>query len=74
MPEDIEAQVKSVIIGFLGNKEIQINSELRNNLGADSLNMVEIFLAIEKKFNIKIQKEQKQKIVTVGDIINLLEA
>ena len=74
MPEDIEAQVKSVIIGVLGKKEIQRSSELRNNLGADSLNMVEIFLAIEKKFNVKIQKEQKQKIVTVGDIIDLLEA
>ena len=71
---DIESQVKSVIIGVLGNKEIQRSSELRNNLGADSLNMVEIFLAIEKKFNVKIQKEQKQKIVTVGDIIDLLEA
>ena len=71
--EDIESQVKSVILGVLGNKEVQRDSELRNNLGADSLNMVEIFLAIEKKFNIKIPKEQKQKIVTVGDIINLLE-
>lgn len=72
--EDIESKVKNIIVRILGNKEVQRTSELRNNLGADSLNMVEIFLAIEKSFNIKLSKEQRQKIISVGDIVDILES
>ncbi len=66
-------RVKKVIEGQLGKNEIDVDSNLITDLGADSLDIVELFLKIEKEFNIVISKEERRGIVTVGDILKLIK-
>ena len=63
--------IKSILTKQLGNKEINFESGLVRDLGADSLDMVEIFLSIEKEFDIKITKEQRKNVITVRDLIDI---
>ena len=71
--DDIISRINFIFINQLGNKEIQPESELVKDLCADSLDMVEIFLMIEKEFGINITKEQRKGIVKVKDIEDLIK-
>jgi acyl carrier protein len=72
---DIEAKVKEIIIDKLGVDESQITPEasFTNDLGADSLDIVELVMGFESEFNISIPDEDAEKIATVGDAIKYLK-
>jgi acyl carrier protein len=68
---DISTKVKSIIVDKLGvdEKEVVPTASFTNDLGADSLDTVELIMEFEKEFNIAIPDEQAEKISTVGDAI-----
>lgn len=68
--------VKKVIAEDLGVDEASItpDSKIIEDLGADSLDVVELIMALEEKFNIQIPDEDGQKIATVDDIVKYIEA
>lgn len=72
---EIESKVKAIIVDKLGVEEAQVNPEasFTNDLGADSLDTVELIMELEKEFNIQIPDEAAEKIATVGDVINYIE-
>ena len=72
---DIFENVKSVIAQELGADEaaISMQAKIIEDLGADSLDVVELIMALEEKFDISIPDEDGQKISTVGDIVNYIE-
>ncbi|RCK75814.1 MAG: Acyl carrier protein [Ignavibacteriae bacterium] len=71
---DISAKVKEIIMNKLGVEESAVTPEasFTNDLGADSLDTVELVMEFEKAFNIQIPDEDAEKISTVGDAINYL--
>ena len=73
---DIDKKVKEIIVSKLGVDEAQITPEasFTNDLGADSLDTVELVMEFEKAFNIQIPDEDAEKISTVGDAINYLKS
>ncbi len=73
---DISNKVKSIIVDKLGvdEKEVTPTASFTNDLGADSLDTVELIMEFEKEFNIAIPDEQAEKISTVGDAISYIEA
>jgi acyl carrier protein len=73
---DISSKVKSIIVDKLGveEKEVTPTASFTNDLGADSLDTVELIMEFEKEFNIAIPDDQAEKIATVGDAITYIEA
>ena len=73
---DITSRVKAIIVDKLGVDESQVTPEatFTNDLGADSLDTVELIMELEKEFNITIPDDQAEKITTVGDAISYVEA
>lgn len=71
---DISAKVKEIVMNKLGVEESAVTPEasFTNDLGADSLDTVELVMEFEKAFNIQIPDEDAEKIGTVGDAINYL--
>lgn len=72
---EIEAKVKEIIMDKLGVEESQITPEasFTNDLGADSLDIVELVMGFESAFQVSIPDEDAEKITTVGDAINYLK-
>lgn len=72
---DIKGRVKTIIMDKLGVEESEINDEasFTNDLGADSLDTVELIMEFEKEFNIAIPDDQAEKIGTVGQAIAYIE-
>ena len=72
---DIASRVKKIIVDKLGVDEAEVTNEasFTNDLGADSLDTVELIMEFEKEFNISIPDEAAEKIATVGDAIKYLE-
>ena len=72
---EIESRVKSIIVDKLGVDESQVKPEasFTNDLGADSLDTVELIMEFEKAFGISIPDDQAEKISTVGDTIAYIE-
>jgi acyl carrier protein len=73
---DIDAKVKEIIMNKLGVEDNQVTPEasFTNDLGADSLDTVELVMEFEKAFNLQIPDEDAEKIGTVGDAINYIKA
>jgi acyl carrier protein len=73
---DIAAEVKKIIVNKLGVDEGQITNEasFTNDLGADSLDTVELVMEFEKAFGLTIPDEDAEKISTVGDAIKYIQA
>ena len=71
----IEEQIVPIIAEKLGvnPSEVTMDASFTNDLGADSLDTVELMLDFEKKFGIAIPDDQQESIVTVGDVIRLIE-
>jgi acyl carrier protein len=72
---DIASRVKSIIVDKLGvdEKEVTIEASFTNDLGADSLDTVELIMEFEKEFNIAIPDDQAENIATVGQAIDYIE-
>ena len=66
---DIQNRVKAIIVDKLGVDESEVKPEatFTNDLGADSLDTVELIMELEKEFNITIPDDQAEKIATVGE-------
>jgi acyl carrier protein len=73
---DIASKIKSIIVDKLGvdENEVTPQASFTNDLGADSLDTVELIMEFEKEFNIAIPDDQAEKIGTVGDAISYIEA
>ncbi|MFN8456994.1 MAG: acyl carrier protein [Anaerolineae bacterium] len=74
--DEVYAKVKDIIIEQLGADEDQINMEasFRDDLEADSLDLVELIMAFEEEFGGEISDEEAQKITSVGEAVNYLYA
>ncbi len=72
---DIKSKVVSIIVDKLGVEESEVNNEasFTNDLGADSLDTVELIMEFEKEFNIAIPDDQAENIQTVGDAVSYIE-
>lgn len=72
---DISEKVIKIIVDKLGVEagEVTTEASFTNDLGADSLDTVELIMEFEKEFNISIPDEQAETIATVGDAISYLE-
>ena len=72
---DIASRVKAIIVDKLGVDENEVTSEasFTNDLGADSLDTVELIMEFEKEFNIAIPDDQAEKISTVGEAISHID-
>ena len=68
-------QVKKIVKEQLGveEDEIQMSSTFVDDLGADSLDIVELIMAFEEEFNIEIPDEKAEKIKTVEDVVTYIE-
>ncbi len=73
---DIASRVKAIIVDKLGvdENEITPESSFTNDLGADSLDTVELIMEFEKEFNIAIPDDQAEKIATVGQAVEYITA
>ena len=72
---DIASRVKAIIVDKLGVDESEVTPEasFTNDLGADSLDTVELIMEFEKEFNMSIPDDKAETISTVGDAIKFLE-
>ena len=73
---EIASRVKAIIVDKLGVEESEVTPEasFTNDLGADSLDTVELIMEFEKEFGISIPDDQAEKIATVGDAVSYIEA
>ena len=72
----IEKRVKEIIVEQLGVNESEVTPEAKfvDDLGADSLDLVELVMALEEEYNLEISDEDAEKILTVGDAIEYIQA
>ena len=72
---DVATKVKAIIIDKLGVDEGEVteNASFTNDLGADSLDTVELIMEFEKEFDIQIPDDQAETIATVGQAIQFIE-
>lgn len=73
--ENIEAKVKDIIVEQLGVNAEQVNPDAKfiEDLGADSLDTVELIMALEEEFGIEVPDEEAEKLVSVGDVNRYIE-
>ena len=73
---EIASRVKAIIVDKLGVEESEVTPEasFTNDLGADSLDTVELIMEFEKEFGITIPDDQAEKIGTVGDAVSYIDA
>lgn len=72
---DVSAKVTAIIVDKLGveESEVTLEASFTNDLGADSLDTVELIMEFEKEFNIAIPDDQAEKISTVGQAVDYIE-
>ena len=72
---EIETQVKQIVVEHLGIDESKVTPEAKfiDDLGADSLDTVELVMAFEEEFGSEISDSEAEKILTVGDAIKFIE-
>lgn len=72
---DIASKVKAIIVDKLGVEESEVtpDASFTNDLGADSLDTVELIMEFEKEFNVAIPDDQAESISTVGEAVKYIE-
>ena len=72
---EIKSKLISIIVDKLGVEESEVTNEasFTNDLGADSLDTIELIMEFEKEFNIVITDDQAENIQTVGDAVSYIE-
>ena len=75
MADEISSKVKSIVADHLGIDELKVTEEASfiDDLGADSLDTVELVMAFEEEFGSEISDSEAEKILTVGDAIKFIE-
>ena len=75
MSDDISSKVKKIVADHLGIEDAKVNddSSFIDDLGADSLDTVELVMAFEEEFGSEISDSEAEKILTVGDAIKFIE-
>ena len=73
--ENVQERVKNIIVEQLGVEADQVKPEAQfvNDLGADSLDTVELIMALEEEFDIEIPDADAEKVVTVGDVVEYIK-
>ncbi len=73
--EEILEKVKGIIVEQLGVADTAVTMEASfiDDLGADSLDIVELVMAIEEEFDMEIPDSDAEKVVTVGDVVNYIK-
>ena len=76
MSKDVGAAVKKIVADHLGVDEVKVTDEASfvDDLGADSLDTVELVMAFEEEFGSEISDNEAEKILTVGDAVKFIEA
>jgi acyl carrier protein len=76
MSTDIFARVKNIIVDRLGveESEIKLESSFKEDLGADSLDVVELVMELEDEFDMEISDEDAEKINSVADVVNYIQS
>ncbi len=74
--ENVQERVKNIIVEQLGVEADQVKPEAQfvNDLGADSLDTVELIMALEEEFDVEIPDDKAEKIKTVGEAVSYIEA
>ena len=72
---EVMDKVKGIIVDQLGvdEEEVKTNAAFVDDLGADSLDVVELVMALEEEFNLEIPDEDAEKIGTVGEAVSYIE-
>ena len=74
MSEDVSSKVKKIVADHLGIDEAKVTEEsVLDDLGADSLDTVELVMAFEEEFGSEISDSEAEKILTVGDAVKFIE-
>ncbi len=73
--EEVFEKVKAIIVEQLGVAEgsVEMESSFIDDLGADSLDIVELVMALEEEFDIEIPDSDAEKVVTVGDVVEYIK-
>ena len=73
---EIASRVKAIIVDKLGAEESEVTNEasFTNDLGADSLDLYELIMALEEEYDVEIPTDDLESINTVGDVINFLKS
>ena len=76
MSDNVSSKVKKIVADHLGIEEVKVNddSSFIDDLGADSLDTVELVMAFEEEFGSEISDSEAEKILTVGDAIKFIES
>ena len=76
MTKDVSSRVKKMVADHLGVEETKVTEEANfiDDLGADSLDTVELVMAFEEEFGSEISDNEAEKILTVGDAIKFIES
>ena len=76
MPDNTEEKVKDIIVEQLGVSAEQVKPEAKfiDDLGADSLDTVELVMAFEEEFEIEVPDEEAEKLTSVGDVISYIDS
>ena len=73
--EEIFDKLKELVVDQLGVEEDEVTMEasMQDDLGADSLDLVDLVMSVEEEFGVKVADEDLENIKTVGDIVNCIE-
>ena len=73
--EEIFDKLKELVVDQLGVEEDEVTMEatMQDDLGADSLDLVDLVMSVEEEFDVKVADEDLENIKTVGDIVNYIE-
>jgi acyl carrier protein len=73
---DVLERVTKIVVDRLGvdEAEVKVEARFKDDLGADSLDVVELVMELEDEFDMEISDEDAEKIVTVGDAVNYIQA
>ena len=72
---ELETNLRKIVVDYLGvePKEVKLTSNFDNDLGADSLDNVEVCMAVEEQFGIELPDERMEKVRTFGDLVKLVK-
>lgn len=76
MADELFAKIKSMIADRLGvdEAEVTLEASFKDDLGADSLDLVELVMELEDEFDLEISDEEAEKISTVGDVVEYIKS